>query len=112
MMILNAYTIFDNKALQYHPPFYASTDAAACRAFQDLANDSTSNVGRHPADYILYCCGTFLDSTARLEAISPLRHVADAISLLAIHKHPDLFQGVEPDHEVHTSNHSTNGSKL
>lgn len=90
-MILNAYTIFDNKSLQYNPPYFASTDAAAARAFSDLANDLNTNIGRHPSDYILYCCGTFLDSSGKLEPISPLRHVADAISLVQI-RNLDLFR--------------------
>jgi len=97
MLILNAYSIFDNKALQWHPPFFASTDAAAARAFGDLANDPNTNVGRHPGDYSLFCCGTFLDSNAKLEAITPLRHVADAVALLAIHQSRDLFAGQHAD---------------
>lgn len=93
-MLLNAYSIYDIKALQYHPPYFASTDAAAARAFGDLANDLNTHVGRHPADYILYCVGTFLDSTGQLEPISPRRHVADAASFIR-HTPVDLFQNGE-----------------
>lgn len=96
-MMLNAYTIYDNKALQFHPPYFASTDAAAARAFGDLANDPNTNVGRHPGDYVLFCCGTFEDARAALSPISPLRHVADATALLKLGNMPDLFsQQAEP----------------
>lgn len=93
MMILNAYCIYDNKALQYHPPYFASTDAAAARAFGDLAQDPQTNVGRHPGDYSLFCVGTFLDNNARLEAIVPMRHVVDATAMLRFRPtDADLFR--------------------
>lgn len=91
MMMLNAYTIYDLKSLQYYPPFFASTDAAAARSFADLANDPQTNVGRHPADYVLYCVGTFLDSNGRLEPIDPRRHVADGAAMVAKPAVNDLF---------------------
>jgi len=81
---LNAYTLFDNKALQYHPPFFSSTDGAAIRSISDLVADPNTTVGRHPTDYVLYCCGTYDDSRGFFEAESPLRHVVDAIALVKI----------------------------
>lgn len=116
MLLLNAYTIYDNKALQWHPPYFASTDAAAARAFGDLANDPRTNVGAHPADYSLYCCGSFLDSNAQLTPLSPLRHVSDAVALLAIHQTGDLFKrGLPPEQqsgETYTPNYDLNGEKI
>lgn len=83
-MMLNAYSIFDNKALQYHPPFFASTDGAAVRSLRDLANDRNTTVGRHPSDYVLYRVGTYDDANGRLEAFSPLHHVMDAVALVEL----------------------------
>lgn len=113
-MQLNAYCIYDNKAMQYHPPYFASTDAAAARAFGDLANDINTNVGRHPSDYVLYAVGTFNDANASLTPQAPLRHVADASSLLALHAARDLFQtsAGKESHEVYQANYDHNGSKL
>lgn len=88
-MVLNAYSIYDRKALQYHPPFFASTDGAAVRSFSDLANDGNTTIGRHPADYVLFFVGTYNDGNAELVAESPLRHVMDATALL--HVQPNLF---------------------
>lgn len=93
MMILNAYSIFDHKALQYFAPFFVSTDAAAARAFGDLVNDANTNISRHPTDYVLYCVGTFLDSSGRLEPISPIRHVADGAAFVRVTPDPlPLFE--------------------
>jgi len=97
MMLLNAYCIYDHKALQYHPPYFASTDAAAARAFGDLVNDSSTNVGRHPTDYVLYCVGTFLDSKGTLEPLSPHRHVADGAAFIPVGKPMDLFPDGQPN---------------
>lgn len=88
-MILKAYTIYDNKALQYHPPFFASTHGAACRMLSDLVNDSNTNVGRHPGDYVLYCVGSYDDQLGAMIPIAPLEHVRDATSLVALA--PPLF---------------------
>lgn len=83
-MILRAYSIFDTKALQYHPPFYSSTDGAAVRSLSDLANDPNTNIGRHPADYVLYCVGTWDDNKGDFAPVSPLMHVMDAVALVKL----------------------------
>lgn len=83
-MQLNAYSIFDNKALQYHPPFFAATDGAAMRSFQDLVNDHNSTVSRHPGDYSLFRVGTFDDNKGFFAAVSPLVHVVDAVALVRV----------------------------
>lgn len=83
-MILNAYSIYDRKALQYHPPFFASTDGAAVRSFSDLANDVNTSIGRHPADYVLYCVGTYDDQRGLMLSYDPINHVMDATALLKI----------------------------
>lgn len=95
-MKLNAYTLFDNKALQYHPPFFAATDGSAIRSITDLVADSNTGPGRHPGDYVLYCCGTYDDNRGHFESESPLRHVVDAIALVSTQKafqYADLQDG-------------------
>lgn len=80
-MILNAYSIFDRKALQYHPPFFASTDGAAIRSLRDLVSDINTTVGRHPADYVLFLVGRYDDSNGSFLPLSPLSHVVDAVAV-------------------------------
>lgn len=88
-MILHAYSVYDRKALQYHAPFFASADGSAVRSFQDLANDSTTTVGRHPGDYVLYKVGAYDDASGTVLPISPIEHVCDALSLVRVQ--PPLF---------------------
>jgi len=89
-MLLNAYTVFDNKALVYSPPFFQNTDGAAIRMFRDLANDPNTSVGRHPGDYSLFQIGNFSDANASMEAVLPIRHICDAVAVINA-KPNDLF---------------------
>lgn len=81
-MNLNAYTVYDNKALVYGVPFFAPTDGAAIRSFRDLSNDAQTSVGAHPADYSLFQCGVYDDSNGAFAPLSPLRHVIDATACI------------------------------
>lgn len=83
-MQLNAYSIYDNKALQYHVPFFASTDGAAVRSVADLVGDPNTTIGRHPGDYVLYNIGQYDDVLGAMVPISPLRHVIDAVALVKV----------------------------
>lgn len=88
-MNLHAYSIYDRKALQYHPPFFAAADGSAARTFQDLANDPQTTIGRHPSDYVLYRVGGWDDATGILSVDLPPQHVVDALSL--VRAQPALF---------------------
>lgn len=83
-MKLLAFTIFDIKALQYHPPFFQHTDGAAVRMLRDLVEDPNTTIGRHPMDYVLYCAGSYDDSNGQMWPEQPLRHVIDAVALVKI----------------------------
>lgn len=81
-MQLRAYSIFDNKALCYHAPFFAPTDGSATRSFSDLANDLNTNIGRHPTDFSLFVVGQFDDFKGVFTPVYPLVHIVDAIALV------------------------------
>lgn len=85
-MKLNAYSLYDVKALQYHTPFYQSTDGAATRMLLNLVEDPNSMIGRHPADFRLYCVGVWDDGNGVFECISPPVHIVDAIALVRVDK--------------------------
>lgn len=102
-MLLNAYTLFDNKALVYSPPFFVNTDGAAVRMLGDLVNDMNTQVGRHPGDFVLFCIGTFSDANASLEPTLPLRHVIDAVALVPVKPKGPLFaEAGAPEPQVNT----------
>ncbi len=65
-MKLNIFTIYDNKAKAFLPPFYARTKGEAIRSFQSTVNDPTSNMNKYPGDFALFQLGEFDDETAKI----------------------------------------------
>lgn len=98
-MKLNAYSLYDVKALIYSPPFFSMNDAVAKRNVADTVADPNTSLGRHPADYILYCVGEFDDQTGFLTRHDPRIHVADVVSLVPPPAPAPLFPTGQPDQE-------------
>lgn len=71
-MLVKTYVIYDVKAKFYNKPFFLQNDSVAIRAFTDLANDPTTDVFKHPTDFILFSLGTYDDETAKLSSTEPL----------------------------------------
>lgn len=90
-MLLNAYSVYDNKTLSYSPPFFQAAHGAAVRMLTDLAADTNTSVGRHPADFSLFFVAQFDDQTGFIKALDQREHIVDAISVAPAHKQPDFF---------------------
>lgn len=88
-MILEAYSIFDSKAVVYSPPFFAQREAVARRMFADLVNDPKSAIYRNPEDYSLFWIGTFDDELGIVVSDKP-RNLVTA-SALVKQSEPSLF---------------------
>lgn len=83
-MITNAYTIYDRKALVYGVPFFAATDGLALRMLADAANDPSTQLFKHPSDFVLYRCGAYDDNSGQLLPVTVLEHIADVQALIRI----------------------------
>ena len=81
-MIFKIFAIHDSKAQAHFPPFYLPTKAMAVRAFADMANDPTNNVGKHPEDYTLFHIGEYDDNTGVIEPLSPTTAINKAVNLV------------------------------
>lgn len=95
-MLLRAYSIYDNKALVYRAPFFASTNGEASRSFADLANDINTIVGKHPADYSLFCVGAYDDQKGQLHPLLPIEHVVDALTVYQAQQPFPFTEGSSP----------------
>ena len=71
-MIQKMFTIFDQKAKAYLPPFCMVQDGQALRAFSDCVNDATHAFYRNPGDYTLMEIGAYDDSNASIKQITPI----------------------------------------
>jgi len=66
-MKIEIFSIHDNKASAYLPPFNLPTTQMAVRTFTDTLNDPNHAFAKHPEDYTLFHIGTFDDSNAVIE---------------------------------------------
>lgn len=91
-MIRKVYSIFDSATRIYLPPFHLTAHGEAARAFKDCANSPDHYIGKHPADYTLFCLGTFCDSTGRYEMLPAYENLGNAKEFIE-HKvtEPDVF---------------------
>ena len=62
------FTVYDEKAEIFLPPFFVPTIGLATRAFADCVNAPDHQFGKHPHDYSLFQLGHFDDHTAEMVA--------------------------------------------
>lgn len=96
-MILNAYSLYDAKALTYSPPFWAHQHGEAMRMVMQLAGDPNTTVGRHPADFTLYCTGSFDTSSGLLLPGDVKQHISDVLPLAPGGRQRDFFNPADND---------------
>lgn len=65
------FSVFDQKAQAYLPPFFMHAEGMAIRSFGDCIEDPEHQFGKHPEDYTLYEIGEFDDSKGM---VKPLPH--------------------------------------
>ncbi len=66
-MLFKVFTIYDEKAKAYLPPFTLPTTPMAVRSFADCVNNPEHAFGRHPQDFTLFDLGSFDDAKALFE---------------------------------------------
>jgi len=57
----------------------------------DLANDANTMVGRHPADFSLFCVGQFDDASGQLLPANNREHISDCLPLVRAATQRDFF---------------------
>ena len=76
------YSVYDNKAEAFLPPFVSKTNAEAIRNFQDACSDANHGFHRHAHDFFLYRIGTFDDNTALLQPADPPDMLISAVNAI------------------------------
>lgn len=66
-MKLLAFTIYDEKAEAFSPPFFTNAIGIASRQFSELVNNADTMIHKHPADFTLYHVGYFDNHTAKFD---------------------------------------------
>ena len=82
----NIYAIYDVKAEQFLPPFFAKTNGVAIRMFEQAANDQQHDFNKYAEDYSLFKIGTWNPEDATIENVKALEPLGNALQ----------FQTAEP----------------
>lgn len=65
------FTIYDQKAEAYIPPFFLPTIGMAKRSFSECVNSESHQFGKFPEDYTLFLVGNFDDNNAEFNVHAP-----------------------------------------
>lgn len=91
------YSIHDSKAAFFNVPFFQRNHDEAARSFGQIVNDSRPDNLLHqsPADFTLYCLGSFDEQTGELDGNNP----AESADLLLekIANGLDVLKAVNPN---------------
>jgi hypothetical protein len=68
------FSIHDNKASAFLPPFFLPQLGMALRVFTNCINESTHQFNKNPEDFTLFEIGEFDDEHGTLVPISPKSH--------------------------------------
>lgn len=89
------FTIYDDKAEVYLPPFYFKTIGEALRAFADSANDINHAFCKYPGDFTLFKLGVYDDAKASFETFSTPQAIGKAIEYKTQHEMSDSLKLVD-----------------
>lgn len=81
-MKLIIFTIYDEKAEQFLPPFALPQKGMASRTFQDCVNDTSHAFGRNPADYTLFQSGEFCSDTGLLKGLDAKQSLGNGVEFI------------------------------
>ena len=70
-MVFGLYSVYDEKAQVYLPPFVAKTIGESDRIFDSVIKAGNSTISQYPGDHSLYQVGSFDDSGAVIEPMVP-----------------------------------------
>lgn len=83
-MIQFIYSIHDNKANAYLPPFYLHNKNMAIRSFSDCVNEQDHPFNKHPEDYSLWELGEFHDDTGEIIYHTPHKALGTGMDFLYV----------------------------
>lgn len=96
-MKIQAFSVWDEKAKAFLPPFFLPETGMAVRAFSDCVNDKAHAFGRNPLDYTLFCLGSFDDHSGVLEGgdVESVVHGGECIRRQSDEQQLPLLKGVQ-----------------
>jgi len=81
-MKLQMFSIYDEKAKSYIPPFFLHNEAMAIRSFCDCVNDAGHAFNRNPGDYTLFHLAQFNDADGTFDINAAPRSLYNGLYLV------------------------------
>lgn len=89
-MIIQIFTVFDEKAGCSHPPFYMNSVPEGRRTFGDCVNSKDHPYSKHPSDYTLFHIGEYDDNSMSIKPMDRPVPLGTGVEYKA-RQEPELF---------------------
>lgn len=86
------YAVYDSKVQTYAQPFQMRTRGEAIRGWEEVVNDSSTQISKWPEDYSLMELGEFDDSNGRYENLAAPLNLGLASQFKRIQKTTNLTE--------------------
>ncbi len=84
-MIHKIFSVYDDKADAFLPPFYQHTEAMAKRVFSDACRETAHPFNKNPDDYCLYNLGAWDDGTGYISTSKEPTKMLEATEVLDLY---------------------------
>lgn len=79
---MKIFSVYDDKADAFLPPFFFKTEAQALRAFAAAANEEGHDFQKHAADYTLFEIGDFSEQVGNIKGLDAIKNLGNALMML------------------------------
>ena len=90
-MLLNLYSVYDEKSEIYLPPFHGRHHNDAIRSFTQTVNSPGTPIGDHPADFNLIWIGKWEDDTGEGEFFDEPATLGNGVDFLRPERQNELY---------------------
>jgi hypothetical protein len=89
-VIYNVFSIYDEKADAFLPPFILPNVNMAKRVFSDCVNSDTHQFGLNPTDYTLFELGTFDDANGQFMLQRTKQSHGNGVEFRSLDRPPEI----------------------
>lgn len=92
------FTVYDSKTQVFRAPFHMRNEGEALRAWQSIANDENSEIGKYPEDFSLLEIGEYDDETGQFDQTEKFKSYGTAAGY---QRKPAPVVGLPLNNETH-----------
>lgn len=101
-MKIQVFSVYDSKTQVWGQPNFLLNKGAAMRAWGEAANDTQSNIGKHPADFTMFHIAEWDDETGTLTMLKAKENLGTALEFKV--ENDAYTQGIRAMDKLTTTN--------